>query len=47
MPLFCSRKGTMIGTNFVVKNAKKFSEHNAKILPENSVPLWRNPQNTK
>jgi len=37
----------MIGRNSVVKNAKKFSELNAKNLSENFLPLPRNRKNPK
>jgi len=37
----------MIGRNFIVKNVKNFSESNAKLLPENPLPLPRNRQKTE
>jgi len=33
--------------NSIVKNEKKFSEHNAKNSLENSLPLTRNPKRLK
>jgi len=35
----------MIGRNFLEKNTKTFSEHKAKILSENFLPLSRNRKN--
>jgi len=37
----------MIGRSFIVKNAEKFSEYNAKISFKNSLPLPRNRLNTE
>jgi len=34
----------VIDRNCIAKNAENFSEHNAKISPDNSLPLPRNRQ---
>jgi len=36
--------GVVIDKKFCRKRAKIFSEHNAKISPENSLPLLKNPK---
>jgi len=37
----------MVGKNYIVKNSENFSEHNAKISPENSLPLPKVVKNEK